>query len=434
MKSKIFLTSMLVMVVACPALATTDTNGNGTIAYDSTSEPCSGDTLTYNNIENTTGPVYYAPNWVADECTIDLNANGGAHTANSKQTLYTRYDEGAYLDSTRTTYLMGTNANGLGVNGIPDGPTVTTTWNIATNVPINPVTNQAYSLTAISNSTPRKAFAGYWDDPTNPSVQYINSTSPYYIISTAGTDAAKSIAYTSGTTCPSTTWYAKWGCATRTFPADPEITGYHFDGWYTSSTPGTNDSPVNTTCTTSNETLYAKWTPHTGTITYNCGTAPATGITVGGNAPSPDSVGYDDDFELASTANTCALSGGTAGEYSFGGWDCDYNLETGTHNSTPYQVGNAATFTHYQAGASGTFKVPAPNYPTAVSVTCYARWTQNASVNLVWYLNETGTTTFNGTGENPNTCVYGGTMGPLVQPDPRTGYTFNGWTVTTQRQ
>lgn len=413
MKNKIFLTSMLAMFVACPAFATLDSNGDGTITYSATSETCSGDPLTYHNTEATSGTVYYAPNWVADECTISLDANGGSHTANSLQTLYTRYDEGAYLESARTN-LMATNANGLGANGVPTGPTVTTTWDITTNVPTDPTTTQAYSLTAIPNSTPNKAFAGYWDDASNPSAQYINSTSPYYIISAAGTDAAKSIAYTSGTTCPPRTWYAKWGCATRTFPANPEITGYDFDGWYDS-----NDTQVTSTCTTSAQTLYAKWTPHTGTITYNCGTAPAAGITVGGTTPDPDSVEYDDDFELA--ANTCSLSGGTAGTYHFGGWRCSYDLENGDNTNTTYQPGD-----------TGIFKVPAPNYPTPVGVTCTAIWTQNNALNLVWYLNETGTTTFNGTGENPGTCIYGGNMGPLHQPS-RTGYTFNGWTVTTQR-
>ena len=83
-------------------------------------------------------------------------------------------------------------------------------------------------------------------------------------------------------------------------PADPQRSGYTFDGWYTRANGSGNPYNFETSAITADTTLYAKWSPvmYTVTINYNYTGAPAAAtqeIANGGtlNKPAdPSRTGY----------------------------------------------------------------------------------------------------------------------------------------------
>ena len=85
----------------------------------------------------------------------------------------------------------------------------------------------------------------------------------------------------------------------------PTRTGYTFNGWYIASTGGTKVESTTQVKTASNHTLYARWTPITYTVKYDCNG--------GSNAPSNQTATYDSTFTVAT--NTCTKTG-----YTFNGW------------------------------------------------------------------------------------------------------------------
>ncbi|HBU81382.1 MAG TPA: hypothetical protein DEF35_07035 [Paenibacillus sp.] len=95
-----------------------------------------------------------------------------------------------------------------------------------------------------------------------------------------------------------------------TAPSDPTKTGHTFAGWYTDSAMS-QAFDFNTTTVTSNLTLFAKWTPHTYTVTFN---------TLGGSAVTDVAVEYGK--KLSAPASP-SRSG-----YTFAGWYTDPELKT----------------------------------------------------------------------------------------------------------
>ena len=158
---------------------------------------------------------------------------------------------------------------------------------------------------------------------------------------------------------------------------EPTRTGYTFDGWYTAVSGGTKIEQSTKVSITSAQTLYARWTAKTYTVTFN-----ANGGSV---SPSSKSVTYDATYgDLATPTRT---------GYTFVGW---------------------------YTSASGGTKIEASSTVSITSAqTLYARWTA-----------KTYTVTFDANGgatSTPSkTVTYASTYGDLPTPT-RTGYTFNGW-------
>ena len=94
MKNKIFLTSMLAMVMACPAIAATGTatldGEDGFLASDTTEESCKGNALTWNGTEYSNGTVTYTAQWTPETYVVTYNA--GSHGT------------GGYVDTNGATY------------------------------------------------------------------------------------------------------------------------------------------------------------------------------------------------------------------------------------------------------------------------------------------------------------------------------------------
>ncbi|MBR6010039.1 MAG: InlB B-repeat-containing protein [Alphaproteobacteria bacterium] len=106
-----------------------------------------------------------------------------------------------------------------------------------------------------------------------------------------------------------------------------------------------------------------------------------------------------------SNVSSCSMTGTVTNN------QCNYNFSCGSG----YNYNGSAS-------GSGSFDACAGTSPSC----------SGNVLDLVWYKETTGATPLY-QNPNPSTCTYGGDMSPLVPPT-KTGYTFNGWTVTTQRQ
>ena len=123
------------------------------------------------------------------------------------------------------------------------------------------------------------------------------------------------------------------------------------------------------------------------------------------------------------TAQWCACSGATCTP----GTNVSSCSMTGTvtDNQCNYSFSCGSGY-NYNNSSSGTGSAAAGSCPAVTSPACSGN-----ILDLVWYRETTGATPLY-QNPNPSTCQYGGNMSPLVPPT-KPGYTFGGWTVTTQR-
>ena len=181
----------------------------------------------------------------------------------------------------------------------------------------------------------------------------------------------------------------------------PEIDGYVFDGWATSTTGTAMTSAELEAYAISEDTnLYAIWHAGSYTITYNCGGVAGASTTATGPTTNSQNVNMDGSYTLAA-ADNCALDG-----YTFAGWSC------------PNLTGTPTFGTYFAGGANGT-------YSYAGDVTCTAQWTAN-TINLSWDDNNATTASVGG----GSTCTFDGSITLPSQVPQRTGYEFGGWEVS----
>ena len=407
MKNKLFLTSMVAVMLACPAYATLVDDPNaqqqsGFIASTSSSENCDSDPLTYQGTSENYGTYTLTAQWNVDQCTIELDpnvANGGASSnADPFATLYTTYNVGAYKDSARTN-LMSTNSNGL--SSAPIGKTVTLTAN--TNNP-----NSTNDITVSSGGTlsGQLPFSGFFSAATG-GTQYISQTSPYYILS-AGDTAAKGV-NTNGTgRCPNTTWYAQYGCFQTTLPTASKP-GYTFDGWWTTAdNTGTqlNDGDA-ALCLTADDTVYAHWSGNKHSIIYQAGSTGCSGNNYTDNSTKP-TVGTNLTYTLLGLSDT-GITADTG--YHFVEWGED------TLTSASYAPGASYTATPWSHDGDLMFTAKcAPNNYT-ITYNCNGGSFKNG---LTWNTGTTGT----------DSATYGTTTYSSIYKSPvdtcqRSGYTLD---------
>jgi len=196
------------------------------------------------------------------------------------------------------------------------------------------------------------------------------------------------------------------------------------------------------------ETLYAHWTPKTYTIAYNCGVLAELDsenqpVAVRRESGAEDTtVTYDNCYSLDSIAHQC---GTTPTGYTFGGWQC---IKTTTHaegdptteafvlpgansfktlpvagqtTGYPDGISAASLYAETTTTAGGVWNVDLAANET---VTCTAIWRAN-SIDVIW--TSDGTTSYT-TGTPTPSCTYDGDVKLPTKPE-RTGYTFGGWEV-----
>lgn len=166
-----------------------------------------------------------------------------------------------------------------------------------------------------------------------------------------------------------------------TLPA-PTRTGYSFAGWYTAASGGSLVKEDTNVSITSNQTLYAHWTPYTYTVSYN-----ANG---GTGAPGNQTKTHDQSLTLSSVKPT-------KDGYTFQGWS------TSSTGSVQYNPGSA--------------------YTGNANLTLYAVWNP---VKYPIYFNANGGTGAPGTQYQTHFEYL--TLSSVVPK--KDGYTFKGWSTT----
>ncbi len=166
-----------------------------------------------------------------------------------------------------------------------------------------------------------------------------------------------------------------------TLPA-PTRTGYYFAGWYTAASGGSLVKEDTNVSITSNQTLYAHWTPYTYTVSYN-----ANG---GTGAPGNQTKTHDQSLTLSSVKPT-------KDGYTFQGWS------TSSTGSVQYNPGSA--------------------YTGNANLTLYAVWNP---VKYPIYFNANGGTGAPGTQYQTHFEYL--TLSSVVPK--KDGYTFKGWSTT----
>ena len=229
-------------------------------------------------------------------------------------------------------------------------------------------------------------FGGWWTEASGTGTQVTSSTT--VTITTAQTLYAKWTAknYTvtfsaqSGTSPSPSSKSVTYASPYGTLATTSRI-GYTFAGWWTEAGgTGTEVTSSTAVTTTAAQTLYAKWTANSYTVTFEA---------QGGESPIPvsKSVTY------ASTYGTLATT--SRAGFTFAGW---------------WTV----------AGGTGSQVTSSTTVAITAAQTLYAKWTAN-----------TYTVTFDaqgGAAPNPvsKSVTYASTFGTLAATS-RTGYTFGGW-------
>ena len=288
-----------------------------------------------NNLTATAGgTVTLYAKWTANTYTVAYNGNGntGGSTASSSHTYgvaktltangftktghnfagWSKSSSGAvaYSNSQSVSNLTATNGATvtLYAKWNPWTHTVAYNANGGSGAPSSQTKTYGTSLTLSSTKPTRTGytFAGW------------NTNS-----SGTGTNYSAGGSYTADQNGGTVTLYAKWtaNSYTVTFNANggststssktvtyastygtlptPTRTGYTFKGWYTASSGGTQVTSSSTVSITANQTLYAKWTANTYTLTFNANggsVSPSTkSVAFGsafGNLPTPTRPGY----------------------------------------------------------------------------------------------------------------------------------------------
>jgi len=360
------------------------TNGGTALSPNTANYIVAGATLTLKTPVARNG--YTASGWydAASGGTKIGNAGATGYAPTSDITLYFQWTPIQYT----VTYNGNSNTGGA-------VPTNASTYTIGSTVTV------AANSGALVNTG--YTFAGWTDNSSGTGTVYTSGTS--YTVSNTNI-----------------TFYAKWSANTYTITYNPNggsgtasatsdsyttadtsvtlptvgtlaKTGYNFGGW---STTTSGSALVGGYTTSSDVTLYARWTVKIITVTYDKGVASAASIA---SWPTNDSGNYNTTITLGTPTSQVTISGGT---YQFSSWKV------------------SGTTVTYESGA--TYTLPATN-PTLV-----AQWVQVFEVN---YTLNGGTSATGFTYDaqcDPGTFLC--TNGQSIQADAaptRTGYTFTSW-------
>jgi uncharacterized repeat protein (TIGR02543 family) len=432
--------------------------------------------------------------WTPREYTVNFNyqsATGGDSTPNKQVTYGETYD--TLPVPTRTGYTFGgwyTSTNGGGTN-ITETSTVSITatqtlyakWTLdsylitydyqgATGDNSVPSKSVNYGATYGTLPTPTRTgytFGGWFTQVNGGGSQvlattYVNITAPQTLFAKwTDNDTVVTVTFnyqsaTGGNGTPSKT--VTYGETYGSLPL-PTRTGYTFGGWYTEA--GGGGSLVQATSTVTvrpTQTLFAKWTANTYTVTFDYqgatggDTTPSKIVTFGatyGTLPTPTKTGHT--FGGWTTLpNAGAIVGASStvtttanGQTLYARWTAnsytvtfDYQGATGGDTTPNKQVTYAATYgalpvptrTGYAfggwftaAGGAGTEITQTTTVGITAAQTLWAKWTINTFTVTYDYQGATG-----GNGVASKQVTYGESYGTLPTPT-RTGYTFIGWTT-----
>lgn len=329
---KIFLTSGIVVCMACPAFATASWTGATSGQQDN---GCTEPNLGVYSGQTTMNAI-----WTPNYSTITLN----------KQTATEGYGSGdpdptpIYGVNNDTTAVYNITAGNddddytftaVTSVSVPTGKTVTLT--LAANKPSTAETGDNVANIPGTMPTDERDFKGFYSSAAADATQYINSSGT---VLAAGKTAAGGLSAGG-----SDTWYAQYEQACFDEPTAPTLNGHTFLGWATSTancTAGTyvsfvgDNSQAIQYCVDANATLYACWEAKTITpITWDVGAGTA------GSTSGDTSCTYGGDVTLPSQPSRTG--------YTFSGWEIA-NSSSGDGNQP---AGGSGMQTPGDLGGSG---------------------------------------------------------------------------------
>ena len=427
---KIFLTSGLVLCMACPAMAETPDleydNGVWSPAMGENNTNCVD---TYLGTSSDGATVAFDPKFEANTYTITYYG-GTAKNGSVTRPVSGSVNQSIVFDETGQTVKANAGEGGTGFSILGYS---FTGWRA--NKVMGTGANPATELSEDHTSGGQEYAA---NDPISPKYQVVGGTSVYAQWSANPHTITYNPGSGTGTAVVQNVHYDDVNVALKSIGSDAgqanfSKEGYHFAGWQTSSnfsdTTGqspTLQSPVTLGTAGSgnadwsvgvidqyildaNATLVAQWVANGYTVTYECGGLTVNSVnhsasyTTAGETQHVYNVTFDGSATASKTvAQMCTFTG-----YTTTGWSCVDN-STGATVATPF------------GGTEGA-------YNHAGSVTCTAQWEQN-TINLQWY-NAAGTL-IDTTDSDAASCDYDGAISLPNNPG-KDGYTFKGWTVRT---
>ena len=421
---KLFLTSGVILCMACPALATTDIDySNGTYTAGGETPTCIED-ITGQEADNS--DAAFEARWTPLTYTIAYaKGTAGSHDAN--------YITGSVASTTGITFestnfnlaTEGFTATGYNLTGW-ESPVDLTNGNAPTSPAtyvLYPISTQMNYSTFASETVCPVASYGYaapepnrtvtltahWE-PQTYNVRYMKGNTNLYVHTNGAVyDAAYSIP-----------------AAANTAAINATPTGYTFIGWTRDSSPvvtrdsgsgAVNTGTVANAWTGTNQwtevpyiimpTVYAAYMPMQYNITYAAGDSAndGTGMAATGTT-NPTVATYDAETTLATNAFT--LTG-----YGFNGWSCENN--SGSITGLSYSNGQTVN-----------------SWNVASDLTCTAQWAAGTTAVTYSCGSDADITGTAPSGTNLDTATYDSlyafatNSGNCAKP----GYTFQGWSCT----
>ena len=270
---KIFLTSGIILCMACPAFAetgfsTTDIE-SGTVDQ-TTNEVTIQNACVYDKLSVYSGSVTLRAKWQGVFKTITLNSNvntsAGGVVANPSTLYITDGDNNQKLLYTSLT--GGTLDGQVNVNQTPFaadtplGNSVTYTINLNDSSEGNGSTTASLNGATV-NPAHRELLGFYYDaDPED-------QIDPVQMIDEDGILTADGLAVATDQT-----WTADSSTGSPSISGQPTRPGYSFSGWNTAS-DGSGSGIAPTSAATTE--MFAQWTPNTISVSSSCGSGSITG-------------------------------------------------------------------------------------------------------------------------------------------------------------
>ncbi len=421
---KIFLTSGIIVCMACPAFAT----GIGFPADAQTGAVPSGiqsGACTEPKLGVYEGDTTLSAIWQVNYVEMKLNKNigttaptGGAENTTYEPALFLVGGNGVYTrsgDSDTDYAFTKVNTGDTALTTLPAG--IDVNYTLHTDKP----TGATGTVSGGTSTAKNRAFLGFYadtDTTVNGGTPFIGSDGK---LTAAGNTAATGYDNTAHQ------WKAKYEHVHPTV-VDPELYGYTFKGWAASAedaTAGTVIANFADDKIGENTHRYASWKANTYTVEYKCG----DGAT--GTAPADATATYDASFTWAGNNDTAEGTGCKKAGHHFTGWTCKV-ATTGTVDGTEATIiTNGGVSCSANATGVGdctgneVTKWTEANLQSGATITCTAQFSAS-SITITWDDND-GNNNTSVSGGTP-TCTYGADV-TLPTAPTRTGYTFKGWKV-----
>ena len=419
---KIFLTSGIIVCMACPAFAA----GSGFPADAQTGTVPSGvqaDACVEPTLGVYEGATTLSAIWDANYAEMTLNKNigttattGGAENTTYAPDLFLVGGDGVYTrsgdDDSNYTFTK-VNANAALLTTLPTG--INVNYTLHTDKP----TGATGDVSGGTSTAANRAFLGFYadtDTTVNGGTPFIDATGK---LTTAGNTAAANYDNTAQ-------WKAKYE---HVHPAvtNPELYGYTFKGWATSAenaTAGTVIANFENDKIGADTDIYASWSANTYTVEYECG----TGAT--GTAPSDATATYDAAFTWAGNNDTYTGTGCKKAGHHFTGWTCTVAAADTVSGTAKTILNNGGVTCPENATGVGACtgnavaKWTETDLQPSATISCTAQYSAS-TIAITWDVNG-GTA---GATSGTPTCTYGADV-TLPAAPARTGYTFKGWEVS----